>query len=69
MTADAFNAGYDAFEMGWPLDMVPPFAADEERSAWVAGWHCAHEALMVTEAEAAQAWHDEQDLNTLFNER
>ena len=69
MTADAFNAGYDAFEMGWRIDQVPSYSSDEERHAWIAGWIAAHEALMVTEAEAAQAWHDEQDLKTLFNER
>lgn len=51
------------------IDQAPSEYSDALRQAWIAGWIAAHEALMVTEAEAVQAWHDEQDLKTLFNER
>lgn len=66
---EAFNEGYDAFEMYLRIDQAPSEYSDALRQAWIAGWIAAHEALMVTEAEAVQAWHDEQDLKTLFNER
>lgn len=66
---EAFNEGYDAFEMGWRRRDCPPWASAVLRSEWDLGWKAAESDLLRTEQEAMEAFHDEQDLMTLFNER
>lgn len=67
---EAWNMGYDAFEMGWKMEDCPfTILRDELRDAWFDGWYTGRDDLIFAEEEAMYAHHDEQDLKTLFNER
>jgi hypothetical protein len=66
----AFHAGYDAYEAGM-IKAVPAIYDGLEvlRDAWLAGWFVGEVDEEMAAHYAMEAWHDEQDLNTLFNER